>query len=52
MSEEQLNNKLAGKVLSFEEFLKKYRYQRSDEIIAYELYLIIQYLKREVFYEE
>ena len=32
--------------LSFEEFLKKYSYKRSDEIIAYELYLIIQYLKR------
>lgn len=32
--------------LSFEEFLKKYSYKRSDEIIAYELYLVIQYLKR------
>ena len=31
--------------LSFEEFLKKYSYKRSDEIIAYELYLIIQSLK-------
>lgn len=34
------------KVLSLDEFLKKYSYKRSDEIIAYELYLIIQYLKR------
>lgn len=32
--------------LSFEEFLKKYQYKRSDELIAYELYLVIQYLKR------
>lgn len=32
--------------LSFEEFLKEYSYKRSDEIIAYELYLVIQYLKR------
>lgn len=32
--------------LSFEEFLKKYSYKRSDEVIAYELYLVIQYLKR------
>lgn len=32
--------------LSFEEFLKKYSYKRSDEIIAYELYLIIQHLKK------
>lgn len=32
--------------LSFEEFLKRYAYKRSDEIIAYELYLIVQHLKR------
>ena len=48
MSEKQLNDVDALKVLSFEEFLKKYCYQRSDEIIAYELYLILQYLKRNV----
>jgi len=48
MSEKQLNDVDALKVLSFDEFLKKYSYQRSDEIIAYELYLILQYLKRNV----
>lgn len=48
MSEKQLNDVDALKVLSFDEFLKKYKYQRSDEIIAYELYLILQYLKRNV----
>lgn len=31
--------------LTFEEFVKKYRNKRSDEIIAYELYLILKYLK-------
>lgn len=31
--------------LTFEEFLKRYKHKRSDEIIAYELYLILQYLK-------
>lgn len=31
--------------LTFEEFMKRYKYKRSDEIIAYELYLILQYLK-------
>lgn len=38
--------------LSFEEFLKKYSYKRSDEVIAYELYLIIQHLKRILYTEE
>lgn len=37
--------KMTNTPLSFEEFLKKYSYKRSDEIIAYELYLIIQSLK-------
>ena len=28
--------------LSFEEYKEKYRYKRSDEVIAYELYLILK----------
>ena len=31
--------------LSFDEFKKKYQYKRSDEVIAYELYLIIKKLE-------
>lgn len=31
-------------VLSFAEFIKKYKYKRSDEVIAYELYLILKKL--------
>ena len=31
--------------LTYKQFIKKYEFERSDEIIAYELYLIIQYLK-------
>ena len=38
--------------LSFEEFLKKYSYKRSDEVIAYELYLIIQHLKKMLYTDE
>lgn len=30
--------------MTFDEFKEKYKYKRSDEIIAYELYLIIQKL--------
>ena len=30
--------------LSFDEFKKRYQYKRSDEIIAYELYIIIKKL--------
>lgn len=30
-----------SKKLSFDEFIKRYQYKRSDELIAYELYLII-----------
>ena len=38
--------------LSFEEFLKKYSYKRSDEVISYELYLIIQHLKKMLYTDE
>lgn len=38
MSEERFND--IGK-FTFKEFIQKYRDKRSDEIIAYELYLII-----------
>lgn len=31
--------------LSFEEFIKRYQYKRSEEVIAYELYLIIKKLE-------
>ena len=31
--------------LSFDEFKKRYQYNRSDEVIAYELYLIIKKLE-------
>ena len=47
-NKQQLRKDDALKVLSFDEFLKKYSYKRSDEIIAYELYLILEYLKRNV----
>ena len=43
---------MSNNPLSFKEFLKKYSYKRSDEIIAYELYLIVQYLKRMLNMEE
>ena len=43
---------MTNTLLSFEEFLKKYSYKRSDEIIAYELYLIIQHLKKMLNTEE
>lgn len=33
------------KKLSFKEFLKKYQYMKTDEVVAYELYLIVNYLK-------
>lgn len=39
-------------VLSFNEFIKKYKYKRSDELIAYELYLIIFYLRKMMMFEE
>lgn len=32
-------------LLSFKDFIEKYKYNRSDEIIAYELYLIIKKLE-------
>ena len=41
-----IKKKMDNERLTFEEFIKKYKYKRSDEIIAYELYLIIQHLKR------
>ena len=39
-----MNGKLDDDVLSFKEFIKKYKYKRSDEVIAYELYLILKKL--------
>lgn len=42
---EQEDLKMSNDNLSFEEFLKKYSHKRSDEVIAYELYLILQHLK-------
>lgn len=35
-----------GEKLSFDEFIKRYQYKRSDEVIAYELYLIIKKLEK------
>ena len=39
-------------VLSFNEFIKKYKYKRSDELIAYELYLIIFHLRKMMMLED
>lgn len=39
-------------VLSFNEFIKKYKYKRSDELIAYELYLIIFHLRKMMMFED
>ena len=36
---------MVEELLSFEDFIEKYKYNRSDEVIAYELYLIIKKLE-------
>ena len=37
---------MVEELLSFKDFIEKYKYNRSDEIIAYELYLIIKKLDK------
>lgn len=36
---------MVKELLSFEDFISKCKYKRSDEVIAYELYLIIKKLE-------
>ena len=36
---------MVEELLSFKDFVEKYKYNRSDEVIAYELYLIIKKLE-------
>lgn len=37
---------MVEELLSFEDFIKKYKYKKSFEVIAYELYLIIKKLDK------
>lgn len=41
-----MNEEVVEELLSFKDFIEKYQYNRSDEIIAYELYLIIKKLDK------
>ena len=41
-----MNEEVVEELLSFKDFIEKDQYNRSDEIIAYELYLIIKKLDK------
>lgn len=41
----KMNEDTITKILSFEDFISKCKYKRSDEVVAYELYLVIKKLE-------